>query len=148
MGSRRRHCQSVAGAILCGGPATAEDLAEVERFRRYRSGDMSPAERLAYTSMGGGEPTDLGRVAQIEEIREGHGTFRHAREAAGLSVGQTARLTGWPRARVVELEAGEAPTPEERATLCELFDVAGFVDASGALPHGLPALGETGGDRG
>ena len=126
MGRRGRHCRDVGGAIVCGGSATPADRAEVEKLRRYLAGEMAPAERLAFTGLDGGAPTDAGRLARVVEIHNGGGTVREARVASGLSLGQTARLTGWARERVTALELGAEPTPAEREVLCELFDVRGF----------------------
>ncbi len=135
---RSRRCQDLGGAIVCGGTPTAETRAEVEMFRRYLRGELTGRALRLYTGLDGPEPADLGQVARVMEIAKGGGTVAQAREASGLSVGQAVKLLGWERARLVAIEAGEVMAPTERAALCVLYEVSGFVEApqGGGGDHG------------
>lgn len=73
---------------------------------------------------------DLARIARVKAIIQGHGTLAEARETAGLSVGQAAKLLGWPRERILALEAGATATTAERGALCDAYDVAGWRDTT------------------
>lgn len=126
MGSRR--CRTVHGSIACGGAPTAADRAEVLTFKRYLAGEMDPVEKRAYEGLDGGGASDLQRVARMLAIGEGRGTPAQAREAAGLSVGQAAKLLEWLSARLRSIEAGEAMSSGERAKLLDLYGVQGFAD--------------------
>lgn len=71
------------------------------------------------------------KIARTLEIAAGRGTIREAREAAGLSLGQAVRLVPWDRAHMEAIEATGVMLPEERAALCSVYGVAGFVDEFG-----------------
>jgi transcriptional regulator with XRE-family HTH domain len=66
-------------------------------------------------------------LATLLRICNGDGTFTEARERSGLSLGQTARLAGITRERVVEIESTSVLTPEKRTKLRLLYGVDRFV---------------------
>lgn len=132
MGRERRRCQHVGGAIVCGGTPSATDRAEVDNLRRYLAGEMSPAEVRAFTGLDGDEASDLGRTAAVLEITKGGGTPGQARVAAGLSLGQAAKLLGWSRERLVAVECCGTMSAEERGELAAVYDVAGFAPVKAA----------------
>lgn len=76
----------------------------------------------------------MGLLATITRIVEGGGTLREARDASGLDAGQTARLTGITRDRILALDATpDAITAQEWDVLRVVYDVPGFV---GRRPKG------------
>jgi hypothetical protein len=82
----------------------------------------------------GGAPSAADReaIARMKRRLAGQLTMTEAREDAGLSLGQAARVTEIPRERLEVLEAGAAPTESERAVLCEAYDVPSFAQDGGA----------------
>lgn len=133
-----RRCLQLSGskaeitAQLDDANLSPEDRGEIDAFRRYLRGDMSVMERHAYT-VHDAPASDLARVARTLEIVAGNGTMAEAREAAGLSVGQAAKLFGTKAANLRKIEAGEAkPTPQLRVMMLAAYDVADFTDAPSA----------------
>lgn len=124
---RHRGCLHVDGAIVCGGEPSAKDREVIAQFKRYLRGEMSARGKDAFTGADGSSPKDIGRVARIMEVERGNGTLVECRDAAGLSLGQAAMVTGLSRARLTELEAGAAPTNDERQKLCLTYAVDGWI---------------------
>lgn len=129
-----RRCLQLSGspeeitAQLDGANLSPEDRAEIDAFRRYLGGEMGVMERHAYT-VHDAAASDLARVARNLEIVAGNGTMAEARDAAGLSVGQAAKLLGVTAAELRSIEAGEVkPTPVLRMTMLTTYAVAGFSD--------------------
>lgn len=107
-----------------------EDRAEIDLFRRYLRREMSPNERHAYenTERSG----DTKQMLRTLDICAGKGTMAEARDAAGLSVGQAAKLLAVSASDLRRIEAGESrPTPALRVMMLATYDVVGFVDAPG-----------------
>lgn len=76
-------------------------------------------------------PEDKARLDKVSRVLEGHGTLTEARETAGLSIAQAARLSGIEALRLNELESDNAGlTTQEHRLLTILYDVPGF---NGAL---------------
>lgn len=108
-----------------------DDRAEIDAFRRYLRGDMSETERHAYTFTD--NMTDYAKVARTMEITAGRGTMAEARECAGLSVGQAAKLLGVTAADLRAIESGESkPTAPLRVMMLAAYDAVDFTDARGA----------------
>lgn len=106
-----------------------EDRAEVDTFRRYLRGDMSEMERHAYT-VHDAPASDLAKVARTLEIAAGRGTMAEARECAGLSVGQAAKLLSMKVTNLRRVESGDmSPTPALWLMMVTAYDVADFTDA-------------------
>lgn len=72
---------------------------------------------------------DLAALANVLRITQGGGTMAEAREAAGLSVGQAAKLFGVRARDLRALESGEAkPSNGLRVMMLAAYDVEAFVD--------------------
>lgn len=129
---RHRNCVHVEGAVVCVAEFAPEDREVIGQFGRYLRGEMSAREKAAFTGMDGGDADDLGRVARIMEVEKGNGTLAECRDAAGLSLGQAATVTGLSRERLRALEGGAEATDEERRTLCLAYAVDGWIAPKGA----------------
>lgn len=70
---------------------------------------------------------DKERLLNLFDIIDGHGTLRDARQVAGLTINQAAKVLAWPRERILALEDGAEATKAERAALCEAYDVKGWL---------------------
>jgi len=101
-------------------PAASAELA------RFLAGGMGAEEEAAYAASAQGDAAKLVRAVRVSQ---GHCTIREAREAAGLSVGQAARVLSWPRQRVIDVEGGDAATAGELSALAEAYGVDGFAGA-------------------
>lgn len=78
---------------------------------------------------------DKALLRDVIRVTDGGGTMREAREHAGLSVGQAAKMLGIDRGMLAAYEDCALPTPAEvRKRMMDLYDVDGFADDG---PHPL-----------
>ena len=82
---------------------------------------------------------DKARLRDVIRVTDGCGTMREAREHAGLSVGQSAKMLGIDRGLLAAYEDRALPTPAEvRGRMMDLYEVDGFADDG---PHPLDPEG-------
>lgn len=69
----KKGCFYGDGFIACGDAPTDEDLAEIERFKRYLKGVMTMAEAREYVGMTVEEVSSLSRIpaARVAKIERG-----------------------------------------------------------------------------
>lgn len=96
---------------------------------------MSRGRRCRYTTGAifcGGDPTaeDLAAVEGLRRRLRGELGLREAREQAGLSLEQAAKMLPWSRDELAAMEAGAA-LPQDVGPLLELYRVRG-ISAGGA----------------
>lgn len=73
---------------------------------------------------------DKALLRDVIRVTDGGGTMREAREHAGLSVGQAAKMLGTKTSTLRAVESGSAsPSPMMRVMMLALYDVDGFSDA-------------------
>lgn len=70
---------------------------------------------------------DKAKVRDVLRITSGRGTYREARECAGLSIAQAARLLTLTAADLRAIEAGTSrPSDALRVMMMAMYDVDGF----------------------
>lgn len=78
---------------------------------------------------------DKAQLRDVIRVTDGGGTMREAREHAGLSVGQAAKMLGTKVRTLLAVESGSAsPSPMMRVMMLALYDVEDFADAKRAKP--------------
>lgn len=71
-------------------------------------------------------PEDADKLRAVLRVADGGGSPAECREAAGLSLGQAAKVTGLARERIEAIEQGEFATAQEFALLTTAYDVPGW----------------------
>jgi hypothetical protein len=71
-------------------------------------------------------PEDAAKLQDLLRVTGGGGSPVECREAAGLSLGQAAKVTGLARERIEAIEQGAEATAEEFAKLTTAYDVPGW----------------------
>jgi len=71
-------------------------------------------------------PEDAAKIRDMLRVTGGGGSPSECREAAGLTVGQAAKVAGVPRERIEAIEQGAEATAEEFAKLTTAYNVPGW----------------------